>query len=292
MGQQLRSAIKLGYVPSVDKKFILGASILNRDLSAFLRNAIAKDESILNVEILAQNGVRLAMTAAETWQPPTNTQPIRTVEDLASTKADAVTLEIPVASSVPVCCECAVKGVIKDANDTSYVMRLTLSLKDLRAAASARQQESFMMLGAAACVSLVLGYLTTRRLVMRLSKISQTTRRVLETGDLTLKAEEGRSDDEVTLLARGLNTMMATLKQNETYRAEKASLAARAKVASQAAHDIRSPLAALQVVADNADGLPEDFRLLPGRGRSYHGYCQQSSDQASYRRHGGPNHSG
>ena len=111
-------------------------------------------------------------------------------------------------------------------------------------------------------LSAALGRTIAKRLVARIEHISSTTNKVLQTGDLGIRAQEGQGSDEITSLARGFNTMMRALRENEAYRAERASIKAIAKVAAQAAHDIRSPVAALHVVAEQSDELSEERRLL------------------------------
>ena len=247
--------------PSADRKHVLAATLLNSNLDGFLREAISVNPSLLRAALTTQDGAALA-TAEVPEAAHTKAMPISGTEDLSNLQADAAMLTFKVISSVPYCCECFTKGSLKDPYDTSYRLNISVSLKPLQAAARTRRNEALGILAAVGLTCAVLGRWVARRLVLRIERLSATTQQVLQTGDLSVRAEGDTGDDEMAVLTRGFNMMMRTLNENESFRAEQASAQAIAKVAAQAAHDIRSPVAALHMLASYGRGMPEEQRLL------------------------------
>ena len=247
--------------PSADGKHILSAALLNRNLAGFLQEAISVDPSILRLVLSTQDGRELA-TAGAADPPPSQPIDITSADSLDDESHDTVVLHFKVPSSISYCCECFTKGQIKDPYDTSYRLAMTVSARPLHQSTQARRHEAWSIFAGVAVASLLLGLAVVRRLVHRIEGLSAATQEVLRTGDLMVRAPEGDGNDELAVLSRGFNTMMRTLKENETFRAQQASMEAIAEVAAQAAHDIRSPVVALHVVADRGQDLPEELRLL------------------------------
>lgn len=104
---------------------------------------------------------------------------------------------------------------------------------------------------AALALALLLGALFTRRLVRPLQRI---TRRVehIGAGDYAARLDE-QGDDEVTRLAHAVNIMAAQVAQSvDTLRAADRQ---RRELVANVGHDLRTPLAALQGHAEEADRL-------------------------------------
>ncbi len=73
---------------------------------------------------------------------------------------------------------------------------------------------------------------------------------------------KGFADDEVGMLAGQIDTYLQTVRKARELEAGATREKALALLAAQVAHDIRSPLSALQIVMDVSEEMPEDTRLL------------------------------
>lgn len=73
---------------------------------------------------------------------------------------------------------------------------------------------------------------------------------------------KGFADDEVGMLAGQIDTYLHTVRKARELEAGATREKALALLAAQVAHDIRSPLSALQIVLDVSEEMPEDTRLL------------------------------
>jgi len=85
-------------------------------------------------------------------------------------------------------------------------------------------------------VAAVLGAFVSRSAVAPLRKLTETTDRIVETGDLTERIGQ-RGSDEISRLSSRLDELLATLD---------ASLAAQRQLVADASHELRTPIAALR----------------------------------------------
>ncbi|MBL7543917.1 MAG: HAMP domain-containing histidine kinase [Bdellovibrionaceae bacterium] len=102
-------------------------------------------------------------------------------------------------------------------------------------------------------ISILLGFLLFRKKVLiPLQSISKNL----------LGNSNSNTKNEITLLQSAISAYISNLKIQESEKAEKEKLIAANIIASQVAHDIRSPLTALNIAIDTIDKLPEDKRIL------------------------------
>jgi two-component system, OmpR family, sensor kinase len=105
-------------------------------------------------------------------------------------------------------------------------------------------------------LALVGGLWLAQRAMRPIAALTQTTRRIAETGDSDLRVPQPRADDEVAELARTLDEMLHSLSAS---RAEtEAALKRQRQFVADASHELRTPLtsilANLELLADVLDG--------------------------------------
>jgi signal transduction histidine kinase len=101
------------------------------------------------------------------------------------------------------------------------------------------------------------GFFLLRRRV--LLPIEQLTRRISEKSALTT---EGRAGNEIDLLEGTVTGYLEQMEKRQEELVRQRGVEAFAQIAAQVAHDIRSPLAALDVVVECVDQLEEDQRVI------------------------------
>jgi signal transduction histidine kinase len=107
-----------------------------------------------------------------------------------------------------------------------------------------------------ALLALVGGLWLARRAMRPITGLTQTARRIAETGDPELRVPQQRADDEVAELARTLDEMLHSLaaSRQET----ELALARQRQFVADASHELRTPLtsilANLELLADVLDG--------------------------------------
>lgn len=95
----------------------------------------------------------------------------------------------------------------------------------------------------------------------RLSLLTVAVEAIKARGDLSVRLND-RGSDELSALAGAFDEMIAAIQkqQTQTINSEKDRILA--SVASQVAHDVRSPLTALETVLANTKGIEEEKRVM------------------------------
>ncbi len=163
--------------------------------------------------------------------------------------------------SDPNCCECKVIQA-KAKQGYSYILQTSVSAAVL--ASSLAHLRSAMGAAAAAAVAfaLILSLLISHFLVARLAILRKAINGISSSDQVEIRVP-GEGADEIGALASAFNRMLERLEKSQAkfLRSEKAKLTFR--MTSQVAHDIRSPLAAFNVLESDLSELPrERVRLL------------------------------
>ncbi|MBX3207701.1 MAG: HAMP domain-containing protein [Labilithrix sp.] len=120
------------------------------------------------------------------------------------------------------------------------------SMKNLSAAARAREQRAVVELALLAALTLAVGVgvsIHTRRLLGPLERVTQRAKAVAR-GDLTPQPTE-RTDDEIGELATAFERMVASVAKAQNRAVANERLAAIGKMAAHVTHEIRNPLSSI-----------------------------------------------
>jgi signal transduction histidine kinase len=221
-----------------------------------LQDAVKGDPGILSVGLFAADGTSLgefgpASGSAESKRVPLQWNGKEGVE-FAGDRA-VFTKIVPLSEAS--CCECqALKA--KNPHGYSYILRtsvsatvLASSLAHLRTALGAA---SVLAAGFAFVLSLLISYL----LVARIKKLRKAIDGISSSAEVKIRVpEEGA--DEIGALGSSFNRMLERIENSHAkfLRNEKAKLTYR--MTSRVAQDIRSPLAAFNVLESDLSGLPQ-----------------------------------
>jgi two-component system, OmpR family, sensor histidine kinase MprB len=130
-------------------------------------------------------------------------------------------------------------------------VQLARSLTDVDKALSRIRWILLIIAGAGIAAAAALGLAVSRAALAPVRRLTSTTERVTETGDLSERIElEGR--DELSRLAGSFNTMLGALE--ESNRAQR-------QLVADASHELRTPLTSLRT---NIEVLASDRALPPG----------------------------
>ncbi|MGK5084444.1 HAMP domain-containing sensor histidine kinase [Bdellovibrionota bacterium FG-1] len=119
---------------------------------------------------------------------------------------------------------------------------------------------SFLGLAVIAMVVLFIQNFTLFRILRPVTELTNEIRR--EAAQLKLHLTEGKGEDEIFLIKKWFSEIARSWHQEKERAATESQFRAIGTLAAQVAHDIRSPLAALDNVIGNIRELPEDDRVL------------------------------
>lgn len=250
-------------MPNHDRTRVLEASVAMDFVGDTLNNAIKPDKNIVSIGLFTPNGNVLGYVHSGG-----NTPPLPSPISLASvvfgapevTKSGFVFFS-KMATTVEDCCECRTKGLTLPDGKYYYVLRMEVSRTSLDAKiASIRRR--FLLIGLLALIlSGLMAYFISRRLVQRLASMGERVKEIARSGRWDLRLGV-RGRDEIGVLAERFDEMLERLNASQADLASAQTEKALVDLARQVAHDIRSPLAALDSVVGKVVQIPEDDRIL------------------------------
>lgn len=250
-------------IPSNDRTHILEANMLMSAIGDILNNAMKPDANVVSIGLFTPTGKTLgyvppdkgnpAQTAHPEMGPPHFLHPQRTKSGFVFFSKIPTTTEE--------CCECKTKSLTAPDGSYYYVLRMEIS-EALLARQLAHIRRWFISIGFLGLIlSAVVAHFISRHLVQKLAFISESVKRYAESDSLDLRLNvKGR--DEVATLAQRFDSMMEQLQSSRRRLAAAEREKAFSEMARQVAHDVRSPLAALEIVGSDISNLPENHRAI------------------------------
>lgn len=256
-------AHKFTMAPNKDRTYILEISMRLDFITEVLRSVLDSDKNIESVSMLSPSGLVLGRMSADSIEfAPTGHEALPTVYGGVlkyETQTAEFSRKIPLGTSQ--CCECKVKGLTGADGAYFYVLKSRVSLKSLAHDIDRLTTTILAACGLALIVSLFLARWLSQLLISRIDRISNTVQTIVTSGDLNLRLNENGTD-EAAVLARNFDRMIETIQdqQGKILSSEKDRVLA--NVATQVAHDVRSPLTALETVLSNTKGIEEEKRVM------------------------------
>jgi len=119
---------------------------------------------------------------------------------------------------------------------------------------------SLVCLGLIALFGLIIQTFTLNRILKPVSELATELKD--EASKLGLNLESHSLEDDIYLVKKWFNDIGESWRIEKNNAIELSSFEATAQIASQVSHDIRSPLAALEMISGSLHELPEDKRLI------------------------------
>lgn len=249
-------------IPNHDRTRVLEVSVAMEFVSDTLNNAMKPDKDILSIGLYTPNGNVLGYVHASGEKAPLRRFDASMVSFTApEVSKSGYVFFTRVPTTVGDCCECRTKGLTMPDGKYFYVLRTEVSRANLDARL-ARLGRWFFAVGVLALLlSGLMAYLISRHLVQQLVWMGERVKQIALSGrwDTRLRL---RGRDEVGLLAEKFDDMLERLHAGQTELAEAEKQKALVELAKQVAHDIRSPLAALDSVVGRSAKVPEEDRVL------------------------------
>lgn len=255
-------ASKLTMIPNHDKTLILESGTHLQYLSKILHQIIGTDKNIQSIGLYTPNGFELGSISSNGIfsQGKSNANKDSFFGDKLIDNFLIFSFKIP--TSIETCPECAWKQV-SYGHQYYYVLRIKVSLAPLSNRLSILKKELFLISFFIFFISTIIAKFLSKKLVNRIKKINHTAHNIIESKNLNLKVHIGKNNDEITTLAETFNKMIYSLKISQAQIIESEKNREIAKLSAQVAHDIRSPLATMEITLSGVSAnIPESQRLL------------------------------
>lgn len=250
-------------IPNHDRTRVLEASVAMGFVGDTLKSAIKPDSNIVSIGLFTPSGNALGYvhSSGEKELAEVRFDAAAVPFDAPETTKSGFVFFSKVPTTTEDCCECRMKGLTLPDGKYYYVLRTEVSRASLdKKLAGIRRW--FLVIGLVTLgLSAILAYFLSRGLVERLARMGERVETISRTGDWNMRLRMG-GRDEVGVLAGKFDDMLERLHATQTELAAAEKKKALLELASQVAHDIRSPLAALHSVVAGAGQLVENERVL------------------------------
>ena len=255
---------KYSLLPSGDRQHVLNVGMEVHFVDDLFRSLFDGDKQLLDIGLFTPTGRSIGnyhRGNSKSSREPLNVG--GAFSSHAVSYPDRVEVFERIPAPVNSCCECVVKGLVAAPTASFfYILRIEVSLDELHRNTRTLRLVLGLLLLPVLLLSYLLSGVIARRLSSRIAQINAKTDELVGLKDLSLRINMSGAD-EISKIGQNFDRLLASLDgaQKDLVAAEKArTLGA---LASQVAHDIRSPLAALDIamVSIQAD-IPEDTRLM------------------------------
>ncbi len=246
---------KYTMIPSHDRSKILEVSIPLDFIGHTLLNAIRSDTSLIEIALYSPNDTLLGQVQSKSdLQNTTGTS--------HENSGDTRSFEQAVQASTEECCECEVKGIALTNEPYHYKLRVRVSTRELQTNLTQTKRYIGLALSLSLLIAIVAARAFSHRLLARLRLIATGIHQIQNSGDLSPPLSV-TGNDEITVLGQQINQMAQSLQENQKLRLELEHARILTEVATQIAHDIQSPLAALEMAQkDLLSGSQDSEQLL------------------------------
>ncbi len=242
---------KFALMPSADRSHILSVGLEVGFVTKILEAAMEHDREIVRLGLSTPNGTKLGVF----YSPGPN-------QNLEKNPSAVLELSSIIPATVQNCCECRIKKLMEpNSHNYFYRLNLVVSLASLKASIANIQRRVAIASLVAVILALVLSRYLSQLLVSRLEDLNVKTRSMILSGNIEAFAKI-TGGDEVAALARSFASLIESLKASQFRLTELRKSEALSLAAAQVAHDIRSPLSALNLVTSSLDNISEEKRLI------------------------------
>lgn len=242
-------------VPSRDKKRIIEVGVRVDFIAKTLAEAAGSDKNVIAMSLYAPDGTpfgrfvadKVAFTDTKINLPP-NLNGV--VESDGNYKFYS-----KVISSHPQCCQCDASGTSRN-GEYYYVLESEVSKSELKAVLATTRTTFFLIALGNFIFSLLISRFVSRRLVHNIEKAVDKVRKIKEQGDVKDRVNlDGK--DEVAYLTHEFDHLLDTLESTQKAMVEAEKVQAKVQMAREVAHNIRSPIIAIEMMLPSMSRLPE-----------------------------------
>jgi signal transduction histidine kinase len=251
---------KFLFVPNLTKTRIIEVGVRVDSIAKTLMEAIKADPSVMTMSLYSPKGNSFGTFSAN--KIDFNNGKAILPQNLNSSidDGDKVNFYSKVESSHTHCCQCDLKGTSTN-GEYYYVLKSSVSKAELLTV-QARMRMIFAIL---AVGNLILAFgiakLVSRRLVKNIRETVSRVRSIKASGSITERINL-QGEDEVWFLTQEFDKLLDQREESQRLLVEAEKAASKVQLAKVVAHNIRSPLLAIEMMIPQMFMLPERTRRV------------------------------
>jgi signal transduction histidine kinase len=226
-------------------------------IDEMLKRTIAKDDNLLRLELSSPDGTSLGSFGKAKFDYVRKTDSNLSKAENGVTKiSEGYVFSKWIDSAHVICCQCEKAGNVRKGRYECLV-RAVVSNSSLISAQSTIYRWMLLIFSVACLIAALTARLLTNQLVKRLTKLNNQVRELSDETGRVLNVDVHGSD-EITELSESFNDLLQRhfLAQQNLLEVERGK--AMSETATRVAHDIRSPLSAINMVLASLKDLPNE----------------------------------
>jgi HAMP domain-containing protein len=245
-------------IPNLAKTRIIHVGLRVDFIARLLKDFLDEDQNITRIAIFSPNGTSLGTFGANENDLERVVDPdVADSDEGLKEEKDGFKISNWIESAHPLDCQVRKLGNVRDGR-YDYLIRASVSNRPLVAAQQSAFRFALFATLAAFIVAFFLARVLSRKIVYRLRNLAEQTRNIHSSSE----ALEISGSDEVYELGKALNELLLHLQKAQAQLIEAEKQKSLADLAEHVAHDIRSPLAALNVASSLIKDLPQEQRQM------------------------------
>lgn len=249
---------KFLFIPSRGRERLLEVGVRIDFIANTLTKALGSDSNVLSMSLFDPNGTSFGTFNAKEYQ--FNDAKINLPQSLPAVVVQDDTLKFytKVTSSHPSCCQCDVSRTSKN-GEYYYVLESVISKKEL-SAILAKTKAAFIGFGIAIIlIALIFGRVLVRRLVKNIETAAERVRNIKQGAGVKGRIQLG-GQDEVAFLTKEFDKLLDSLEESQAKVVEAEKIQTKIQLATEVAHNIKSPILAIEMMLPTMVRLPEKVR--------------------------------
>lgn len=251
---------KFLFIPNRTRERLLEVGVRVDFVAKTLTEALGSDSNVSSMSVYDPSGTTFGSFTSKEYNFTEGTIKLPTTLPSYVEQKDNFKFYTKVASSHPSCCQCDVSGTSKN-GEYYYVLESVISKKELSAVLAKTKLMFILFALSIVVVSIIVAYVLVRRLVKNLEAAAERVKQI-SASESSRKRIELDGNDEVAYLTNQFDLLLDNLEQTQLRALEAEKIQTKIELASEVAHNIKSPIHAIEMMIPLMISLPERMRSV------------------------------
>ena len=251
---------KFLFIPNKNRQRLLEVGVRVDFVAKTLSEALGSDSNIVSMALYSPDGTPFGRFKSKDVDFSGPKTIVPAVFPKVVDSGDTFKFFTKVESSHPQCCQCDVSKTSRN-GEYYYVLESEVSKKEL-SAILATTKTAFGLLGFGNLIlAFLFGRLLSRRLVRNIEMAAKRVRDIRKHGDVGKRLHlDGK--DEVAYLTKEFDRLLDSLEDSQKKLIETERLQMKVQLANEVAHNIRSPIVAIEMMMPMLARLPDKIQKV------------------------------
>jgi signal transduction histidine kinase len=246
---------KFVFVPSRDHQRLLEVGTRVDFIAKTLTDALGSDSNIVSMSLFAPDGSPFGKFSSKAVEFTQDKLAFQGALPQMIDTGDSYQFLTKVTSSHPSCCQCDISGISKN-GEYYYVLKSDVSKKELNAIQATTKTAFFILALGNLLFSFFLSRFISRRLVKNIETATARIRAIKKSGDMNQRVGLA-GHDEVSYLTNEFDHLLDSLEESHLRVLEAEKVQARVEAARDVAHNIKSPVVAVEMMLPMLSDMPQ-----------------------------------